>query len=173
MYKMQIIKINQCSKSNGFLIPLAPSYNMPNVVICRHVTSFGRKYPGSSNIIFSLFCFFIQLVRAGLESRRGLAADGNGDVVVDEGGHLGHAVEAVDGGGDDAVAFSDVGGDGEGLSDVGEDVGFFYLVLGCYAYDWRDEMFTYWVRGRMSRGLCRDSQGSRHQFGSQRRWQYR
>lgn len=123
--------------------------------------------------IFSLFRFFVQLVGAGLESRGGLAANGNSDVVVDEGGHLGHAVEAVDGGGDDAFALGGFGGDGEGFGDVGEDVGFFYLVLACYAYSWRDEMFTYWVRGRMSRGLCRDSQGSRHQFGSQWRWQCR
>lgn len=54
--------------------------------------------------------------------------------MVDEGGHLGHAVEAVDGGGDDAVALGGAGGDGEGFGDVGEDVGFCCNMLACYAY---------------------------------------
>lgn len=68
------------------------------------------------------FLFVSSLIGARLERLGGLAADGNGHVVVDEGGHLGHAVEAVDGGGDDAIALGDVGGDGDGFGDVGEDV---------------------------------------------------
>lgn len=67
-------------------------------------------------------CSSPSLIGAGLESLGCLAADGNGHVVVDEGGHLGDAIEAVDGGGDDAVALGDVGGDGEGFGDVGKDV---------------------------------------------------
>lgn len=83
--------------------------------------------PGSSVQCNSFHFISSILLGARLESLGRLAADGDGHVVGGERRAHRSAPEAVDGGGDDAVALGGTLGESEGLCDVVEDVGVFYL----------------------------------------------